>query len=50
MIGSMILAYGILNALLARERFGVGQRMDCSMLGAMVTAQYKTILHYLAFP
>ena len=47
MIGSMILAYGILNALMARERFGVGQRMDCSMLGAMVTAQYKTILHYL---
>ena len=45
--GSIIFAYGIVNALLARERFGVGQRMDCSMLGAMVTLQHQTILHYL---
>lgn len=47
MAGSIILAYGIVNALFARERLGVGQRVDTSMLGAMVTVQNKTILNYL---
>ena len=34
MAGTM-LAFGIMTALLTRERFGIGQEVDCSLLGAM---------------
>jgi crotonobetainyl-CoA:carnitine CoA-transferase CaiB-like acyl-CoA transferase len=38
-VGSMVFAYGITNAIIARERFGVGQKVDVSQLGAMLTLQ-----------
>lgn len=38
-IGAIILAYGVLAALLARERIGVGQDVDASHLGSMITLQ-----------
>ena len=34
-MGGIMLAYGIITALLARERFGVGQEVDASHLGSM---------------
>ena len=34
-----MLAYGVLAALLARERFGVGQEVDASHLGSMMWLQ-----------
>ena len=33
---SMMLSYGILGAIIARERFGFGQKVDVSHLGAMM--------------
>ena len=38
MAGTM-LAFGIITALLARERFGIGQEVDASLLGAMTWLQ-----------
>ena len=38
MAGTM-LAFGIITALLARERFGIGQEVDVSLLGAMTWLQ-----------
>jgi len=38
-MGAIMLAYGILAALLARERFGVGQEVDASHLGSMIWLQ-----------
>lgn len=38
-MGAIMLAYGILAALLARERLGIGQEVDVSHLGSMVTLQ-----------
>ncbi|HEY8514566.1 MAG TPA: CoA transferase [Candidatus Binatia bacterium] len=38
MAGTM-LAFGIVTALLARERFGIGQEVDVSLLGAMTWLQ-----------
>ncbi|MCX8072133.1 MAG: CoA transferase [Candidatus Binatia bacterium] len=38
-MGAIMLAYGILAALLARERFGVGQKVDASHLGSMIWLQ-----------
>lgn len=35
-IGGIMLACGVLGAVVARERFGVGQRVDCSHLGSMM--------------
>ena len=37
-MGAIMLAYGVLAALLARERFGVGQEVDASHLGSMSSA------------
>jgi crotonobetainyl-CoA:carnitine CoA-transferase CaiB-like acyl-CoA transferase len=34
-IAGTMLAFGVMTALLARERFGVGQEVDVSLLGAM---------------
>jgi crotonobetainyl-CoA:carnitine CoA-transferase CaiB-like acyl-CoA transferase len=38
-MGAVMLAYGILVALVARERLGVGQRVDASHLGSMTWLQ-----------
>ena len=38
-MGAIMLAYGVLAALLARERLGIGQEVDVSHLGSMVTLQ-----------
>ena len=45
--GSIMFAYGIMTALLARERYGVGQKIDVSQLGAMLTLQALSIQAYL---
>lgn len=38
-MGAIMLAYGVLAALVARERLGVGQEVDVSHLGSMITLQ-----------
>ena len=38
-MGAIMLAYGVLAALLARERLGVGQEVDASHLGSMTMLQ-----------
>ncbi len=38
-MGAIMLAYGVLAALIARERFGVGQEVDASHLGSMTMLQ-----------
>jgi crotonobetainyl-CoA:carnitine CoA-transferase CaiB-like acyl-CoA transferase len=38
-MGGVVLAYGVLAALVARERFGVGQQVDASHLGSMMLLQ-----------
>jgi crotonobetainyl-CoA:carnitine CoA-transferase CaiB-like acyl-CoA transferase len=38
-MGAIMLAYGVLAALLARERSGVGQQVDASHLGSMMMLQ-----------
>lgn len=34
-MGATILAYGIVSALLGRERFGIGQKVECSLLSSI---------------
>lgn len=46
-VGSMIFAYGIVAAVLAKERWGVGQRVDVSQLGAMLTLQAAPLTGFL---
>jgi len=38
-MGAIMLAYGVLAAVVARERFGVGQEVDASHLGSMLALQ-----------
>ena len=38
-MGAIMLAYGVITALLARERYGVGQQVDASHLGSMMALQ-----------
>src|SRR4030042_7154190 len=38
-IGGIMLAYGILAALVVRERTGVGQQLDVSLLGSSIALQ-----------
>jgi crotonobetainyl-CoA:carnitine CoA-transferase CaiB-like acyl-CoA transferase len=38
-MGAIMLAYGIMAALVARERFGIGQAVDGSHLGSMMALQ-----------
>ena len=38
-MGAIMLAYGVVTAVLARERFGVGQEVDASHLGSMIWLQ-----------
>jgi crotonobetainyl-CoA:carnitine CoA-transferase CaiB-like acyl-CoA transferase len=45
--GAMTFAYGIMGAIIARERFGVGQRVDVSQLGAMVMVQALSVQAFL---
>jgi CoA:oxalate CoA-transferase len=46
-VGGMTLAYGVMTALLARERFGMGQKIDVSQLGAMLSVQGFMLVAYL---
>ena len=45
--GAMVLAHAITMALLARERFGVGQDVEISQLGAQFLLQHMGITRYL---
>ena len=45
--GSIVFAYGIMAAIVARERFGAGQRVDASLLGSMMTVQNLTLANFL---
>jgi crotonobetainyl-CoA:carnitine CoA-transferase CaiB-like acyl-CoA transferase len=45
--GALILAYGIMSALVARERFGVGQHVQTSQLGGQLTLQAMALNFYL---
>jgi crotonobetainyl-CoA:carnitine CoA-transferase CaiB-like acyl-CoA transferase len=47
--GAMNLAFGIVMALYARERTGVGQKVEVSLLGTQLALQSPEILHYLHF-
>ena len=42
-MGAIMLAYGIVLALLARERLGVGQEIDVSQLGSMIWLQNMNV-------
>jgi crotonobetainyl-CoA:carnitine CoA-transferase CaiB-like acyl-CoA transferase len=42
-MGAIMLAYGVMTALLARERHGVGQEVDASHLGSMMMLQGLSI-------
>jgi formyl-CoA transferase len=46
-IGAVTLALGIVAALLARERTGVGQQVECSLLGSLLAAQSWELTHHL---
>lgn len=41
--GAIMTAYGILVALIARDRLGIGQKVDTSQLGSMVALQGVTV-------
>jgi CoA:oxalate CoA-transferase len=45
--GASFLAYGIMAALVARERTGVGQQVDCSLLSAAIHIQAMNICSFL---
>ncbi len=46
-VGASMLAYGTVLAVLARERYGVGQDVDVSQLGSMLAMQSLTFNNYL---
>ncbi|MCC6960977.1 MAG: CoA transferase [Dehalococcoidia bacterium] len=46
-IGAMLLAFGISTALVVRERDGIGQHIDGSLIGGMVAMQSKQIMEFL---
>jgi crotonobetainyl-CoA:carnitine CoA-transferase CaiB-like acyl-CoA transferase len=46
-VGAMMLAYGTLLAVLARERHGVGQDVEVSQLGSMLSLQSLALNNYL---
>jgi CoA:oxalate CoA-transferase len=46
-VGSMMFAYAVMGAIVARERHGVGQQVDVSQLGAMITLQALSIQAFL---
>jgi crotonobetainyl-CoA:carnitine CoA-transferase CaiB-like acyl-CoA transferase len=45
----MNLALGIMTALFVRERTGIGQKVEVSLLGTQLALQAPDILHYLHF-
>ncbi len=45
--GAIMLAYGVITALLARERHGVGQKVETSMLAAMIWLQATVVQNVL---
>ena len=47
--GAMNLAFGIMTALFVRERTGVAQKLEVSLLGTQIALQAPEILHYLHF-
>ncbi|KAA0240750.1 CoA transferase [bacterium] len=47
--GAMNFAFGILTALFVRERTGVGQKVDVSLLGTQLALQAPALLHALHF-
>jgi crotonobetainyl-CoA:carnitine CoA-transferase CaiB-like acyl-CoA transferase len=38
-VGAMMLGFGIMTALYVRERFGIGQSLDCSLYGSQIALQ-----------
>jgi len=46
-VGALTFAVGILSALLCRERTGVGQQVETSLLGSMMAAQSWELTHYM---
>ncbi len=46
-IGAMLLAFGVSSALFVRERDGIGQHIDGSLIGGMVAMQSKQIMEFL---
>ena len=46
-ISAMLLAYGIACAVVAREREGIGQHVDVSLIGAMTAVQSMPITRFL---
>jgi len=46
-VGAMLLAFGIATALFVRQRDGVGQHIDGSLIGGMVAMQSKQIVEFL---
>lgn len=46
-IGAMLLAFGVAAALFVRERDGIGQHIDGSLIGGMVAMQSKQIVEFL---
>ncbi|MEM7411145.1 MAG: CoA transferase [Myxococcota bacterium] len=53
-MGAILLAYGVMAALIARERFGMGQVVDASHLGSMSFLQglslHSRLINGAAFP
>ncbi len=47
--GGMNLALGIMTALFVRERTGIGQKVEVSLLGTQLALQAPELLHYLHF-
>ncbi len=45
--GAIMFAYGIVLALLARERHGVGQQVDVSLLGTQLALQSSDLTYFL---
>ncbi len=46
-VGAVTLALGIVSALFARERTGLGQQVECSLLGSLLAAQSWELTHYM---
>jgi crotonobetainyl-CoA:carnitine CoA-transferase CaiB-like acyl-CoA transferase len=47
-VGGLMSAYGILLAIIVRERFGIGQRVDASLLGGQIEMGRLLLHAYLA--
>jgi crotonobetainyl-CoA:carnitine CoA-transferase CaiB-like acyl-CoA transferase len=46
-VGAMLLAFGVSTALFVRQRDGIGQHIDGSLIGGMVAMQSKQIMEFL---